>query len=95
MIKTKGDILQAIPSDAYVRVKKCGLQTEIMYSTTHSRGGNTRKVGKDKYVIVDGQTGEVSGELNYKKSNSRIPPQRESIKDYRRITCEKGKYLAK
>lgn len=24
-----------------------------------------------------------------------IPPQRESIKDYRRITCEKGKYLAK
>ena len=72
MIKTKGDILQAIPSDAYVRVKKCGLQTEIMYSTTHSRGGNTRKVGKDKYVIVDGQTGEVSGELNYKKSNSRI-----------------------
>lgn len=24
-----------------------------------------------------------------------LPPQRESIKDYRRITCEKGKYLAK
>ena len=24
-----------------------------------------------------------------------VPPQRESIKDYRRITCEKGKYLAK
>lgn len=24
-----------------------------------------------------------------------IPPQRESIKDYHRITCEKGKYLAK
>lgn len=24
-----------------------------------------------------------------------IPPQRESVKDYRRITCEKGKYLAK
>lgn len=24
-----------------------------------------------------------------------IPPQRESIKDYRRITCKKGKYLAK
>lgn len=24
-----------------------------------------------------------------------IPPQRESAKDYRRITCEKGKYLAK
>ena len=24
-----------------------------------------------------------------------VPPQRESIKDYHRITCEKGKYLAK
>lgn len=24
-----------------------------------------------------------------------VPPQRDSIKDYRRITCEKGKYLAK
>ena len=27
--------------------------------------------------------------------NRTVPPQRESIKDYRRITCEKGKYLAK
>lgn len=30
-----------------------------------------------------------------KKRNLIIPPQRESIKDYRRITCEIGKYLAK
>lgn len=29
------------------------------------------------------------------KENIIVPPQRESIKDYRRITCEKGKYLAK
>lgn len=30
-----------------------------------------------------------------KKDGATVPPQRESIKDYRRITCEKGKYLAK
>ena len=34
-------------------------------------------------------------ELIEMETLGREPPQRESIKDYRRITCEIGKYLAK
>lgn len=37
----------------------------------------------------------ISELISHINSNDSVPPQRESIKDYRRITCEKGKYLAK
>ena len=41
--------------------------------------------GATRYELVE----------NYRSKANIVPPQRESIKDYRRITCEKGKYLAK
>lgn len=72
IFKTLGDNTEPIPNGAYVRVKKCGAQTEIMYSSTHSAGGNTRKINKDKYVVIDKTTGEISDELTYQRTSNRI-----------------------
>lgn len=46
-------------------------------------------------VISGAFQGYASCEYDIKDFRIFLPPQRESIKDYRRITCEKGKYLAK
>lgn len=78
--KTRGDISQLIPDEAYVRVKVCGVQTEIMYSATHSKGSYARKVSKDSYVVIDKYTGELSDEFEYKTTKTRIE-NIQSVKD--------------
>jgi len=58
-----------IPSSASVTVKKCGNITEIVYSSHRNETAHIKRVGKDYYIILKDDTGELL-EINH--GNSRI-----------------------